>query len=299
MVRNNLIFKSGTLLEEPFYLNQINNLIQDSSFLKMISNNGKSCIEQKQGLFPSTLYNMQDMLFADCIHYELNKTFGCLPAFKTELHIRLERDLSHFQYTICPINESKIYLNKMIEKTVKMCEISLKLKPFCEKQIFNVFNNHRINDKNFTQINIFPKNNFIPVYQQKYKMDFNDFIYNCGGIIGLWFGWSAKSLSIALLYILHNFKLYYRNLRAYHLMKKRDKSINHNFIKINNYQVHHQDHKHNYFIILMHKLFNCGKIVEKLFVKSVLFLIRIMIFVGKYFVKYYKQIKVFYNHIKR
>ena len=69
---------------------------------------------------------------------------------------------------------------------------------------------------------------------------------------------------------------------------------------IDKYQVivYHQDQSHNHFIVIMHKVFKCWKIVGKLFVKSVLSLIGIIICVGNYFVKYYKQIKVFYYHLK-
>ena len=223
MFRGSFKFKSSTISKIPFYRNEINKLIIDSSFLKIISNNGKNCIEQKQGLFT---YNMKDELIMDCINYELNKTFGCLPAFKTEFIIRLERDLNHFKYTICPINESIFHSFKTKKEMQKQCLRSLKLKPFCETQIFNIFNNHRINDKNFTQIIIIPKNNFIPEYKQNYRMDFNDWIYNCGGIIGLWFGWSAMSMSGVVLFIRHYSKLYYRHFRAF-IEKKREKhSIN-------------------------------------------------------------------------
>ena len=50
------------------------------------------------------------------------------------------------------------------------------------------------------ELYIIPKYNLIPEYRYKTRMDFMDWVYNSGGIIGMWFGWSA--LSIANLFLL-------------------------------------------------------------------------------------------------
>lgn len=60
-------------------------------------------------------------------------------------------------------------------------------------------------DSNSTQINIIAKNNLIVEYKHKYEMDYNDWVYNSGGIIGMWFGWSALSITDLLIYFNNSF----------------------------------------------------------------------------------------------
>ena len=36
-------------------------------------------------------------------------------------------------------------------------------------------------------------------------MDFSDWVYNSGGIIGMWFGWSALSITSVLLIIYYDY----------------------------------------------------------------------------------------------
>ena len=45
-----------------------------------------------------------------------------------------------------------------------------------------------------TRFHIFPKYSLITEYQQKYRMDWLELLYNIGGTIGIWWGWSALSL---------------------------------------------------------------------------------------------------------
>ena len=171
----------------------------------------------------------------DCINRELNETFGCLPIVGVYTRIRLERDLNHFKYTIC----SKSIANRH-KPNSQPIHIECFQKPFCETQMFDVFNNHRTYDKPFsTKIIVFFRNTLIPEYKQNYRMNFNDWFYNCGGIIGLWFGWSAMSVSDTPLLFLHYFKLiisYYRHFKQYLFVKKRVHP-KHHFVIIDNYQV--------------------------------------------------------------
>ena len=259
-------FHKNTISSVPIVHNNYNNLIINSNFMKMHPNlrrkSYKLCNESKLGLFSNS---MIDGMTIDSINQEFNQTFGCLPAFKSNLFVRFERDLNHFKYTVCP-KSVKIDGKLRIKTLTKYYHQN---KPFCEIILFTVYNNLRPNDKNITVINIIPKNNLISEFKQNYKMDFNDWVYNCGGIIGLWFGWSAMSITAVMLYIRHNFKLCYRHFRAYYLMKKREKAINYHFIIINNYQVivYGQPKTQNYFIVIMHKVLNFWRIVGKLFVK--------------------------------
>ena len=254
---------------------------------------------------------MNDDLSIDCINRETNETFGCLPVIGVYSWIRLERDLNHFQYTFCPKN---------IGNNSHFIIYSIFIRCFykniysCETHNFNVFNNHRKYEKPFsTKIDILFKTNFIPEYKQNFRMKFNEWVYNCGGIIGLWFGWSALSVSVIPLIFQHYFKLiklYYNHLKQYLSIIEREVTINHHFIIIENYQViiYHQVPKTNY-LKLISILNKCKKILCKLFVWSALLLLAIIIFIGNYFLKTYELIsrylrniiislKLYYIHIK-
>ena len=225
-------FVKNSISTKTLHLLHTNTFIIDSIFTKNLPKNNKTCIDLKQGLFTN---NLNDEMTIDCINRELNETFGCLPVIGVYSWIRLKRDLNHFQYTICPKSTANIY---SVDPIHRRC--FQKSKPFCETQMFDVFNNHRKCDKPFsTKIIIFFRNNLIPEYKQNYRMNFNDWFYNCGGIIGLWFGWSAMSVSVMPLIFLHYYKLiitYYRHFKQYLFVKKRVHP-KHHFVIIDNYQV--------------------------------------------------------------
>ena len=274
MIKGSILLISSTNTQVQFYANEVNNLVVDSTFIKSLSNNGKNCKDTKQGLFTDIQQEVD--LVMDCDNQELNKTFGCLPLYKSANIFHLKRDLNYFEYTICPINTSFIDSFENLETRNKYCRSKKKFR--CETQIFSVYNNHRISDKPLsTQINIIPKNNFIPEYKQIYKMDFNDWVYNCGGIIGLWFGWSAMSVTGVVLFIKNDFTLYYRHFKAYIIMKL--------------------VHILNKIIIIMQYFYSFGKYLIKLNVWLALSLMEVIIFVGNSFVKLYKLIVQYFHRI--
>ena len=45
----------------------------------------------------------------------------------------------------------------------------------------------------------------ITEYQYKNRMDFNDWVFNCGKIIEMLFGWSALSIANFLVFIKYHF----------------------------------------------------------------------------------------------
>ena len=44
-------------------------------------------------------------------------------------------------------------------------------------------------------INLIPDFSMKPIYSESLKTDFNELIYNCGGIIGMWSGLSPVSIA--------------------------------------------------------------------------------------------------------
>ena len=161
----------------------------------------KHCKNREQGIFSDTL---REHLIVDCFNYETNQTYSCLPIHLNWYLIRWERDLNFLKYSICPINTTINY--KLVNKIIYSC--IRKYPEWCEKDIFSVYNDYRQIKSNSTKILIFPKQNMVTEYQKNYIMNFNDWVYNFGGIVGLWFGWSALSLTGVIFYI----KSLYKNL---------------------------------------------------------------------------------------
>ena len=262
-----IFFSSGSILEynhEKHFLNKIiqpfhiNNLVLNQKFASRFSKKNEICIDRKQGEIIET---EKDELILDCLNQNLNQTFGCLPVFGVSSWIRLERDLNQFQYEICPKNITND--PSLVNSTLHTC--SAKINPFCETQLFEVFNNYKEYNKPFsTKINIIPKNNLMPEFKQKYRMNFMDWIYNCGGIIGLWFGWSALSVAALPQLIIQHCKLikiYYHNFKLYLIIRKKRKSVNYHFITINNFQVIVYHKPHNFVSNLTFLDNKCGKFV--------------------------------------
>ena len=91
----------------------------------------------------------------------------------------------------------------------------------CENKLLEISNNHKYNSKKVLyEINIIPKYNLIIEYNYKNKMDLNDLVYNCGGIIGMWFGWSALSITSLFLSIYCFFKMCMNILIKYYQNRK-------------------------------------------------------------------------------
>ena len=72
-------------------------------------------------------------------------------------------------------------------------------------------------------------------------MDFNDWVYNFGGIVGLWFGWSALSVTEVIFYfksIPRKLQIIYFHLKHYFIQRKIFRETkNFSFITIDNKQV--------------------------------------------------------------
>ena len=270
------LFGKISILDYNINPGEINTYTINSIVSKKLSNN-ENKFNDHQGSFISD--NLKDDLTLDCIHKEVNETFGCLPVIGVFAFIRLKRDLNHFQYTICP----KTIGNNSISIIKPMAERCFdKIIHSFETTILNVFNNHRKFDKpSSTKINILFKTNFIPEYKQNYRMNFNEWVYNCGGIVGLWFGWSALSMS-GLPYLLQHYfkliKIYFNHLKQY---------LSKNYLLM-------KEILKKYLNILKHFfkdiIISCVGIVGKTLKWLTLSLLGFILFLLNYIVKFYKLI---------
>jgi hypothetical protein len=143
----------------------------------------------------------------DCLLFFNNQTNGCLATKPMELLIDVDKHLLNEGYRICPTNISvdESVLTEWQIKCSKNFPIGCKETHF-EKQI----KFYRKLDKNITtkRINFIPTKTAHIEYLEQLKIDFNQLIYTCGGIGGLWFGLSPNQISNLILIVFHYFKLF-------------------------------------------------------------------------------------------
>jgi hypothetical protein len=131
----------------------------------------------------------RDNCISDCICRNLNQTYGCLPMISSsQLSLDFESHIASRGYRIC------------YKKTDSAKEFSVKREcsdiclPECETVYYNMITKEFEDRKVGTFVKIFPLKFPHFIYTETLNMDFNQLIYNCGGILGLWFGLSPLSL---------------------------------------------------------------------------------------------------------
>jgi hypothetical protein len=120
----------------------------------------------------------------------LNQTYGCLPIVGSVLRLDFESHIASRRYRIC------------YKKSDSAKEFSVKreCRDICLPECETVYYNMMVLTKEFedrkvgTFMKIFPIKFPHFIYTETLNMDFNQLIYNCGGILGLWFGLSPLSL---------------------------------------------------------------------------------------------------------
>ena len=176
----------------------INNLIVEPSYYRRLTHFGRQCNPRVRPLFDDSL---TDDCIIDCIHKLFIDKFSCIPFPYDWGFIRLKRDIMEDKHKIC--NESSYKLIKyhtIMHKCINECEFD------CELGLYKVtqFNNYNYHDDfntphhNYTTIIIHPKSNLIVHYEETYIMDGWELIYQLGGVIGMWVGWSAISITSIL-----------------------------------------------------------------------------------------------------
>jgi hypothetical protein len=158
---------------------------------------------QESGTENSVL-NANDCL-NDCLLYLSNKTYGCIAIHVYNMDINLDMNLLDKGYRICSTNislKNSDFLEFKIN-CLKKCPLGCREIHFENRVEF-----YRKLDKNSTTKRI----NFIPIktahieYLETLKVNFNQLIYTCGGIVGLWFGLSPNQISNLVLIILQYLK---------------------------------------------------------------------------------------------
>ena len=180
-------------------LYKINNFfIESNNYRRITLENGAKCRNRESVLFSDFTF---DYLLIDCYLKAINSTLKCLQK-QNELFL-VEPDSYKININFCP-DHIQLYANTTI-KIFDECYDTLR--PDCEMQLFNVHNTVlNIETKDSTEINIIPVNTIMTQYTEKYRMSFNDLIYEIGGIIGVWFGWSLITPSEIIPMLILKFK---------------------------------------------------------------------------------------------
>src|SRR5687768_9045648 len=91
---------------------------------------------------------------------------------------------------------------------------------YCADIDYNIQTDTSDNFSNETIINIIPKQIPHIQYNQKPKMNFEQLLYNFGGITGIWFGWSAVTTNYIMLSIFKIFVILVNQFYTYYYICK-------------------------------------------------------------------------------
>jgi hypothetical protein len=123
-----------------------------------------------------------DFIAYDCLFKIYNQSYGCIP-FRWFREIYFDRHILKHGYKFCA--------NLTIDSLTNVWEECLKLaKPKCNLINFNTKIETTKLLSNQTIVEFIPKKSPRIAYFETLKTDFDRLIYNCGGVLGLWFGLS-------------------------------------------------------------------------------------------------------------
>jgi hypothetical protein len=135
-----------------------------------------------------------DFIFTDCYFKSLNQSYGCI--FLYDLSVNFDTEILKNGYKFCK------NLNVTIDSITQIAaECSHRLKPECNSTNFNPKIETTKLLSNETILEFIPQKSPRIAYIETYKTDFNRLIYNCGGVLSLWFGLTPTKLVDILKYL--------------------------------------------------------------------------------------------------
>ena len=187
-------FNQGTDISMKFQKVILLNSVTSLNNVKCIS-----MIENKS-------YNLDDcwMIFTKDFLINILK-FDCMPRDMVDFYVD---DLKILKNKFCSSNQTlSPYLTKYFhELRHKFCPLT------CKTEFVTVdFGRKAHLDK--IKINMIPKSNFKPIFTHHLSMDYNNLIYDLGGTIGMWIGWSALTIPIYIYEIFN--KSNYQKIRNF------------------------------------------------------------------------------------
>jgi hypothetical protein len=151
---------------------------------KKLDNSENHCSKRKDYLIS------YENCFYNCYYQRLNQTYGCLPSSGGFYYFDFQMHYISKGYRTCYIPISDENIIKLVNKCKNICF------PNCESFHYDtmITTFRPRNNSLGGAVEIFPVKYQHFVYTETLNMDFNQLIYNCGGILGLWFGVSPLSL---------------------------------------------------------------------------------------------------------
>jgi hypothetical protein len=135
-----------------------------------------------------------DFITYDCYFKSLNESYGCI--FFSEVPVYFDRYILKDGYKFCKNSNVTIdSLSKIFEECRK------RSKPKCNLINFDSKIETTKLLSNKTILEVIPQNTPRVAYFETYKTDFDRLIYNCGGVLSLWFGLTPFKLVNILKYL--------------------------------------------------------------------------------------------------
>jgi len=134
--------------------------------------------------------DLRDKCLTQCFITESNQTIGCLPLQLNDFFIPINSEIEFNKFRLCPINMT--FNETIISHVRNLCKN--KCIVGCSHKYYYI-KGKMIGSSNETIVNLIPKSLPLIKYSETFKTDFDNLIYNFGGLFGLWFGLSAISIS--------------------------------------------------------------------------------------------------------
>jgi hypothetical protein len=135
-----------------------------------------------------------------------------LPIDHTSINLILEKDLKTLRLKLC--SKGVFYQNPSLLKKFKFVEMfhycNTQCNPDCN-QLNLIYRSDYLQstiESEDIEINLIPMNKFVIRFIEIFQNDFNQLIYECGGILGLWFGIYPVKAADLLMYSLILIKIY-------------------------------------------------------------------------------------------
>ncbi len=134
--------------------------------------------------------DLRDKCFTQCFLSESNQTIGCLPLQLSDFFIPINSEIEFNKFRLCPMNMT--FNETIISHIRNLCDN--KCIVGCSHEYYYI-KGKMIGWSHQTIVNLIPKSLPLIKYSETFKTDFDNLIYNFGGLFGLWFGLSAISIS--------------------------------------------------------------------------------------------------------
>jgi hypothetical protein len=157
-----------------------------STFLvKKLRFNEIECISEENQDFSQEYFDFCEF---DCIVDKVNQLFGCVPVYQVSFFFN--KNFLKNNYKICKNHTLKHEFSSMSESSLKsfIMQCSKICKPKCNSVNFDTKIQVSKHVSNKTIFEVIPMKTPRIAYIETLKTDFDRLIYNCGGILGLWFG---------------------------------------------------------------------------------------------------------------